>query len=294
MAVDTTSYPRIVLLGGGYTLQRVAGLLPKGSFVITSRSEETCASWRAKGWLSYRVSLTEAESVRGLFAAYPTIKTIVDSVPPLRSGDPAEGVKTLVSTLPTTKVERIIYLSTTGVFGVRDGSEVTEETPARPWNSQGEARWLSEQAYNGYVASYQQVSATALRLPAIYGFDRGVLHSIRAGTYALIDDGMQWTNRIHVDDLASIIVSCIEYKGNLPPVLCVSDDAPTRAQDVASFICSKEGLPYPKSISAQDAVARGAYTMVSNQRVRNDRMKQVLGIDLKYPSFREGLYLKDV
>jgi dTDP-4-dehydrorhamnose reductase len=293
MALETTLQPRIALLGGGYTLQRVAKLLPHGSFVITSRSEDTCMSWRRAGWLALRVSLSEKESVAELFAKYPTIKTIVDSVPPLRSGDPALGVNTLLSVLSSTQVQRIVYLSTTGVFGVRDGSIVTEETPPRPWNSQGEARWLSEQAYTEYAARIGRLHVTALRLPAIYGFDRGILHSIRAGTYALIDDGMQWTNRIHVDDLATIIVKCIEHGEVLPPVLCVSDDAPTRAHEVASFVCTAEGLPYPKSISAQEAVARGAYTMVSNQQVRNEKMKQVLGIALKYPSFREGLYRKD-
>lgn len=292
MAVEVPLEPSVALIGGGYTLQRVAHLLPRASFVITSRSEDTCKAWRAAGVTAQRVSIEEAESVAALFANFPSITTVVDSVPPLRSGDPAAGVRNLIAGLAQTRVARLIYLSTTGVFGVRDGSEVTEDTPARPWNAQGEARWISEQAYREFAARNPEVQVTALRLPAIYGFDRGVLHSIRAGTYALIDDGSQWTNRIHVDDLASIIAACITYKEGLPPVLCVSDDAPTRAQEVASFICAKEGLPFPKSISAQEAVARGAYTMVSNQRVRNDTMKEVLGITLSYPSFREGLYAK--
>jgi hypothetical protein len=293
MAVEDIPQPSIALIGGGYTLQRVASLLPKGSFVITSRSEETCAAWRAAGWIAECVSLTDLTSITRLFSKHPNLKTLVDSVPPLRSGDPVAGIKTLLDILPSTRVTRILYLSTTGVFGVRDGSEVTEETAPRPWNSQGEARWLSEQAYSEYASRGPEVTFTALRLPAIYGFDRGVLHSIRAGTYSLIDDGMQWTNRIHVDDLTRIIVKCIDHKGILPPVLCVGDDAPTRARDVASFICSREGLPYPRSIAAQDALAHGAYTMLSNQRVRNERMKQILGIALKYPSFREGLYPED-
>jgi hypothetical protein len=290
MAVEVSSQPSIALIGGGYTLQRVANLLPKGSFVMTSRSEETCAAWRATGWLAECVSLTEPASVARLFSKHPNLKTLVDSVPPLRSGDPIAGIKTLLGMLPSTPVSRIVYLSTTGVFGVRDGSEVSEETPPKPWNSQGEARWTSEQAYLEYISRSPEVKFTALRLPAIYGFDRGVLHSLRAGTYSLIDDGMQWTNRIHVDDLARIIVKCIEHKGILPPLLCVSDDTPSRACDVASFICARERLPYPRTITAQDAIAHGAYTMLSNQRVRNEKMKQILGITLEYPSFREGLY----
>jgi hypothetical protein len=75
-------------------------------------------------------------------------------------------------------------------------------------------------------------------------------------------------------------------------VLCVSDDEPALARDVASFLCHAHGLPRPGSISSQECVARGAYTMVSNQRVNNRRMKELLGAVLKYPSYREGMGIK--
>jgi hypothetical protein len=76
----------------------------------------------------------------------------------------------------------------------------------------------------------------------------------------------------------------------LPKVLCVSDDHPTRARDVASYICEREGLPFPRSITAAEALKHGSYTMLSNQRVCNSRMKVVLGVALRYPSFKEGIY----
>ena len=280
-----TQEPHIALVGGGYTLQHLAKLLRPDSFVITSRDSETCAAWRASKYNAQQVSLENPQSIEALFATYPSLRVVVDSVPPLRSGsDPAAGVKNLCSVMKGTQVARVIYLSTTGVFGGRDGRIVTEETPPAPWNAQGEARLLSELAYRD-----SGVEMTALRLPAIYGPDRGLVHSIRQGHYRLVGTGETWTNRIHVRDLAAIIERAI-FAAELPPVLCVSDDCPAQAREVAEFVCSKEGLPLPGCVSEEEVLKAGAFTMLSNQRVQNALMKKVLNLKLQYPSYREGFY----
>ena len=277
--------PHVLLLGGGYTLQRVAELLPRESFVITSRSAVTCAAWRGSGLNAHQVSLDDRESLISLFKTYPHLRQIVDSVPPVRGGgDPAAGVKNLLSTLNNATIEKIIYLSTTGVFGVRDGSVVTEATPPAPWNPQGQARLTSEDAYRA-----SDVPFTALRLPAIYGFDRGLLFSIRGGAYRMVEGGSFWSNRIHVDDLARVIVAALGVK-DLPPVLCVSDDEPAQTIDVVQWICDREKIALPGSVAADEVLKAGGFTMLSNQRVRNELMKQVLGIQLLYPTYREGFY----
>lgn len=287
MAIDPK--PHIALLGGGYTLQKVAERLPSGSFVITSRSEDLCAAWRARGWISYRVSVEDRSGIEQFFRQYPSLMSIVDSVPPLRSHAPEVGVENVVAGLQHSQIVKVLYLSTTGVFGRRDGAEVNEDTPAMPWNSQGTARLVCENAYRKYASQRPGLQFTALRLPAIYGPGRGVVSSLRAGTYRLIDNGLLWTNRIHVDDLATIIVRCLEVP-NLPDTLCVSDDSPALAKEVVSFVCEREGLAYPSSISSDEAIRHGAYTMVSNQRIKNDLLKRVLEITLRYPSYREGLF----
>lgn len=280
-----TQQPHIALVGGGYTLQHVAKLLAPQSFVITSRSSETCAAWRALGYSAHQVSLEDPQSIEGLFATYPSLRIVVDSVPPIRSGsDPAVGVKNLCRVLKSTQVTRVIYLSTTGVFGGRDGRIITEETPPAPWNAQGEARWLSECAYRE-----SGVPMVALRLPAIYGADRGLVHSIRQGHYRLVGSGEMWTNRIHVKDLARVIERVISVT-DVPPVLCVSDDCPAQAREVAEFVCAKEGLPLPGCVSEDEVLRSGGFTMLSNQRVQNTLLKQVLQMKLQYPSYREGFY----
>ena len=283
MAIKTE--PHIALIGGGYTLQHVAALLNPKEFVITSRNATTCDEWRGRGWNAHQLVIEDLGSVRGLFTAFPTIQKIVDSVPPLRApGDPTRGAQTIVAALKGRQISRIIYLSTTGVFGYRDGSVVTEETPPAPWNPQGEARWLSEQVYANSGLPF-----TALRLPAIYGFDRGIVFSIRQGSYRLVGTGEFWTNRIHVEDLARVIEAALR-RDELPPVLCVGDDEPAQAKAVAEFVCARERLPLPGYVAESEVLKVGGYTMLSNQRVRNDLMKRVLGLTLKYPSYREGLY----
>jgi len=283
MAVIET--PSCALIGGGHTLMLLASRLKPGSFVITSRSAERCEAWRERGWSAAQVDVASSDSVARLFREFPGISRIIDSVPPLREGeDPARGARNIALAAVAAGVSQVIYLSTTGVFGVRDGSHVDETTPAAPWNPQGRSRLLSEEAYCS-----AKVPTCAFRLPAIYGPDRGILHSVRNGSYRLIGAGENWTNRIHVADLVTALEAALAA-ASLPPVLCVSDDMPAQARDVVSFICEHDGLPTPPSISEEEALRSGAYTMLSNQRISNRRLKEAFNIALRYPSFREGLY----
>jgi nucleoside-diphosphate-sugar epimerase len=277
--------PTVALLGGGYTLQRVASGLPANRFVITSRNSDVCERWRVSGWNAHQVSVEEPETLRSLWAQYPNISLVVDSVPPLRGGgDPTRGIFNICESFKNTRVSRVLYLSTTGVFGVRDGSVVNETTPANPWNAQGEARFRSEEVYRQC-----SVQTCALRLPAIYGPDRGLHISIRNGSYRMVGAGDAWTNRIHVEDLSRIILRAIEVP-EVPEVLCVSDDCPALARDVVEYTCQRLGVPIPQSVSEEEVLRQGAYTMLSNQRIQNALLKRVLNIQLLYPSYREGFF----
>mgnify|MGYP006279287481 CR=1 FL=1 len=283
-----TNEPHIVLLGGGYTLRRVAKLLAPGSFVITSRRPEQRAEWRACGWLSERVDIEKNEGLEDLFRTFPALSVLVDSVPPTRGRHSTLGVENVTRALEESSIKKIVYVSTTGVFGGRDGSVVDEDTVPVPWNEQGQARLDSEKSYRRWSAAAVGRASTALRLPAIYGPDRGLAESLRRGSYRLIGDGSFWTNRIHVDDLAQIVVKAI-LTDRLPEVLCVSDDCPALAREVVAFVCDQENIGFPPCISEQEARRAGNYTMLSNQRIKNERMKKLLNITLRYPSFREGM-----
>lgn len=276
-----------VLLGAGYTLRRVADQLPEGSALLTTTSAEKAASWRELGYPAEVLDYRDRSSVRDLLIQLPSARLLIDSVPP-PFGDPdrdvLEGVRSLVSSLSDTGIERIIYLSTTGVFGVEDGSWVDENTSAEPRHPRARARLDSERLYR---ESGREV--VALRIPAIYGPGRGIGLSLRDGSYRLVDDGTRWSNRIHVEDLVEIISRLVMGSAaTLPPVLCVGDDHPARSIDVVEHYCSRFKLQRPERISLQQAIERGMYTLTSNQRISNQLIKQLLGLRLRYPSYREG------
>jgi nucleoside-diphosphate-sugar epimerase len=105
----------------------------------------------------------------------------------------------------------------------------------------------------------------------------------------MVGAGDAWTNRIHVEDLSRIILRAIEVP-EVPEVLCVSDDCPALARDVVEYTCQRLGVPIPQSVSEEEVLRQGAYTMLSNQRIQNALLKRVLNIQLLYPSYREGFF----
>lgn len=279
MAITENS-PNYLLLGGGYSLQELACRLPPSSFVITSRDAGRAEQFLGLGWQSFRLDDSAEGSLKALFSRFPSISQVVDSVPPIAGSDPTALIRRNAPIFQHAGVRRVVYLSTTGVFGCRDGSWVDEHTASQPWSPPGIARLQCEQAYRDSGIPY-----TALRLPAIYGPGRGTELSIRSGRYRLVGEGTNWTNRIHVEDLAEIIRAALAAS-ELPPVICVNDDEPAIAKEVVEFFCQKFSLPFPPSVSEEELLKAGAFTLLSNQRVSNALMKRVLGISLKYPNYR--------
>lgn len=282
------THPDILLLGGGYTLSRLARRLDSSRFVITTTSPEKRDAYRVAGWTSELLDLSHGDHLQQLLARYPEIQTIVDSVPPqVASGSSSSagfGVDAIIHALKERVVplKRLIYLSTTGVYGCEDGSPVDEQVKPSPVHAAARARLASEQAYQSLGCE-----SIALRIPAIYGPGRGIGLALQRGTYRLIE-GDRWTNRIHVEDLCTAIQHAIDFQGALPTCLNVSDDLPSLTRDVVEFYCSRFGLPVPPVISFAEAQATGHHTALSNQRILNAALKRTFGMILRYPSFREG------
>lgn len=269
-----------LLLGGGYTLVHVAQRLPEQSFVITSRNPERIKEFQGNGWNAEHVDVEEVETLERCLSKYTGIVSVIDSVPPSKEAGGTKFLPGVIAKLEKAKVERVLYLSTTGVYGVRDGSWVDETTPTEPWSPPGRARLACEKLYRA-----SSIKSVSLRLPAIVGPGRSTADSLRAGRYRLVGDGSKWTNRIHVEDLASILIATLQTV-EVPEVLCVADDTPVQARELVTFLCERLSLPFPPSVSEQELLEQGAFTMLSNQRVSNSTLKNVLGITMHYPSFR--------
>jgi nucleoside-diphosphate-sugar epimerase len=271
------------LIGAGYTLMRVASLLPKEKVVLVVRSEESAVRLRPHFSNVRVVDVTDALEVKGFFLEYDRIKVLVDGVPPLHGHqDPLIGIRHLLQYLPSS-LDRIVYISTTGVFGGSEGQRVNEDTECLPVHSNGLARLQSEQLYRA-----THCKKTVLRVPAIYGPGRGTGISLKKSVYPYLDNGSRWSNRIHVQDLAQIISKVVTWVGELPEVLCASDDCPAKVQEIVQYYCSRFGYSMPRSITEQEAISRGMQSVLSNQRVSNQLLKELLGYTFKYPSYKEG------
>ncbi len=270
-----------VIAGCGYTGLHLAGrLLAAGATVIATRRGEAPAG--ADPRIAWRqAELADPGSLAGWI---PPGAVLVDSVPP--AADEA-GERNLVAAAAAAPVHRLVYLSSTGVYGPGDGSWVDEDTPVAPAAAHGDRR-LQAEAVLLQAAAAAGVDAVSLRISGIYGPGRGVAARLRAGTYRVIG-GDTWVNRIHVHDLCTAILAAGTVALLPRRVYTVADDEPATGRTHAEAVAAALGLPAPPVVPLAGADPRAAAMLGANRRIRNRRLKQELGVTLRYPSWRDAL-----
>lgn len=247
------------VIGAGYTGNRlVARLLAEGERVTATR--------RHGGDATIALDLSRPETVR-----FPTDAIVVCLAPP--GDDPAGEVSLLAG------ARRLVYVSSTGVYGPGNGAWVDESWPCEPVTSLGRARMLAEAAL--------PPGAVALRVAGIYGPGRGLVDRIRAGTYRILGDGRTHVSRIHVDDLVEAIIRAARSVASGP--VNVSDDDPAPIGEVADAIASQLGVAPPERIDASTVDPEVAGMLLADRRIDNTRMKRDLGVVLRYPSWRDAV-----
>jgi nucleoside-diphosphate-sugar epimerase len=227
-------------------------------------------------------------------AAIADCNAILMSAPPSEAGDPVFGAfSNALAAAP--KLTSVVYLSTVGVYGHQDGAWVDEATAPKPTTARGRARLSAEAAWRSLESRNRGVRAATsiavLRLAGIYGPGRNALAQVAKGTAKRIIKPRQIFNRIHVADVAQVIDSVFARRAG--GIFNVSDDEPAPPQDVIGFAADLLHLPAPPEISFAEAV-RDLSPMAASfyaecRRVRNERIKNELGIALRFPTFREGL-----
>lgn len=177
---------------------------------------------------------------------------------------------------------RVLYISSTSVYGDHDGAEVTETTPPQPATDKAKARLAAE-------ATWQAIGASVIRPAGIYGPGRSLLHRIAAKKHRLIDGGLTITNRIHVADLATLCEAALTKP---PGVYLGSDLAPTTQVEVADWATAELGLPAATPMSMGEAKVRmdkDTLAMFSQSKRLNPAATLAkLGVTLRYPTYREG------
>jgi nucleoside-diphosphate-sugar epimerase len=217
------------------------------------------------------------------------VTDLLISIPPEAGGDPvlARCAAALAGAAPS--LRWIGYLSTTGVYGDHGGGWVDENTALRPSSERARHRVGAEQAWLGFGAAHG-VKTQIFRLAGIYGPGRSVLDEIRAGTAKCIVKPGHWFSRIHVGDIAQVVRAAMLGRSSAT-IFNVCDDEPAASADVLRFACALLAVDPPPEIPfAQAELSPMALSFwADNKRVRNQRLKEELGIRLMFPTYREGL-----
>jgi nucleoside-diphosphate-sugar epimerase len=223
-----------------------------------------------------------------LVAAIEQSDCLLISAPPGAAGDPV--LARLADAIARGRARAIVYQSTIGVYGDRDGAWVDEDSATRPGSPRSTARLAAETAWRKFGTETGKRVAI-LRLAGIYGPGRNALVNLADGTARRIAKPGQVFNRIHVADIAQAIDACFTQEAD--GVFNLADDEPAPPQDVIAFAAALRGVPPPPEIPFDQA--RGAMTAMAqsfyaeNRRVRNAKLKTTLGVRLAYPTYRDGL-----
>ncbi|KPQ20335.1 MAG: Nucleoside-diphosphate-sugar epimerase [Rhodobacteraceae bacterium HLUCCA24] len=274
---------RVLLsLGHGYSARALARLLtPQGWRIIgTTRSAEKAERLAAEGvepliWpgTDLRPALAQATH-------------LLSSVGPDAEGDPVLRTAGDAIAAAAPQLAWAGYLSTTGVYGDHQGRWVDETTPPAPAKGRSARRLEAERTWGAVPGLPLHV----FRLSGIYGPGRSAFDRLRAGTARRIVKKGQVFSRIHVDDIAQTLAASIAQP-DPGAVYNLADDLPAPPEDVIEHAARLLGLPVPPAIPFEEAELSpmAASFYAESKRVRNDRIKEALGLRLRHPDYRAGL-----
>ncbi len=276
-----------LVFGCGYLGRRVADRwLAAGETVyVVTRSAARAAELRAQGLMPIVADVVSGAGLAGL----PAAETVLYSIGYDRAAGVSmrtvyvDGLAHALAALPS-ETGRIIYISSTGVYGHTTGERVDETSECRPVREGGQACLAAE-----HLLSADRLGdrAITLRMAGLYGPGRipSQRQILANEPLAVPADG--YLNLIHIDDAASIVLAA-ERRAPLPRLYLVSDGQPVERHIYYEELARLLGAPPPRFVPSEPgspALARSA----SDKRIDNARMRGELAVHLDYPSYREGL-----
>lgn len=213
---------------------------------------------------------------------------ILISIPPNDDGDMVlDQYRDIIAN--NKNLEWVGYLSTTGVYGDHKGDWVDEKTPPKPNEPRSIRRLKAEKDWLSLFTK-NKVPVHIFRLAGIYGPNRTPMLRIQQGNGDIVIKPGQYFNRIHVEDIVRVLKKSLDYP-SAGEIFNVCDDEPTAQADVMHFAYRLLGYVEPQEIYFEDAslseMARSFY--MSNKRVKNNKIKEKLKVNLEYPTYRKGL-----
>ncbi|MDE8348407.1 MAG: SDR family NAD(P)-dependent oxidoreductase [Acidocella sp.] len=273
--------PDLLIFGFGYSGHAIALAARNSGFRVTATSRRAAAQKPPDGI-----------RIVGFDAAADAIGSathILSTAAPDEHGDPVLAIYAR-QIAEAKNLAWIGYLSTTGVYGNRNGGWVDEDTPPAPQSPRAERRVAAEAAWSKFPNRIIDI----FRLAGIYGPGRSMFDDLRAGTARRVVKSGHLFGRIHRDDIAQGVLAAMQRTA--APGLNIfnfSDDEPAASAEVVVEAAVLLGVAPPSEVAFSDALPAMSPMACSfwaeNRRVANQKTKAVLGINWLYPTFREGL-----
>jgi hypothetical protein len=279
---------KLFCFGLGYSAETLAKRLAAKGWGIAGTARDLANIERLRGQ-GYEVCRFTGEPGNAeVLEALAGTSHLLHSIPPGPDGDPVlRHYRTEIARLPT--LDWIGYLSTVGVYGNHSGAAVDEAAEPHPNNERTRARVVAESAWLALGEEIER-PAQVFRLAGIYGPGRSALDKLRSGTARRVIKPGQVFNRIHVEDIASVLEASIA-RPRAGAIYNVADDEPAPPEDVITYGAEVLGIEPPPEVPFEEAdltpMARSFYG--DSRRISNALIKSELGVRLAYPNYREGL-----
>jgi len=281
---------QLLIIGFGDIGSRVARLARAAGHTIETggRHEKQQLNTPPVDFVHHVIDLDRPETLTCLATAG---KTVLYLAPPPASGQHDPRVQALCGAFETGgRPEKIVYASTSGIYGDCGGELIDESRPANPQTDRARRRLDAENSFRSYARQHG-CALTVLRIAGIYGPGRLPLQRL-AGMKILPPEQAPFSNRIHADDLAAVCLAACE-RGENGAVFNVCDGEQSTMSDYFLAVARAFDLPAPQLIDRQAAEKTLSAEMLSylaeSRRLDNRRLREQLGITLRYPTLESGL-----
>ena len=283
----------LLIVGCGDVGLRVVRLLAgRWRVLALTSSAGRVAELRAAGVLPLRGDLDDTASLARLAGL---ADAVLHLAPPPASGAGDPRTDRLVRALARSpRLHRLVYGSTTGVYGDRAGALTDEAAPLRPATERARRRVDAETRLRHFGRAHR-VAVTLLRIPGIYALDRpggDPRERVARGAPVLAAGDDVHTSHIHADDLARACVAAL-HRGRPQRAVNVADDSDLRMGDYFDLVADRFGLVRPPRLARAEAAAALSPLQMSflgeSRRLVNLRLKTELRLVLRYPTVAQGL-----
>ena len=285
-------FKQVLIIGCGDIGHRVAKIWQKSGKSVSGvvRSEAGLNALKQLKIHAYQADLDNLNSLLNLPCKHSLLYYFAP--PPAKGVQDTRMTNFLKSLTQKDALPRqLIYISTSGVYGDQQGQLINEQTPVNPQVDRAKRRYHAEQQLQQWSKD-NSVPITLLRVGGIYGPGRLPLQRLKDHIPMLHENLAPQTNRIHADDLAQVCVAAATKKA-AGEIYNVSDGSNSNMTEYFNTIADFCGLERPPLVDWQEAeksISKGMLSYLKeSRRMDNSKMIKELGVQLKYPTLKDGL-----